>query len=253
MLNITKIRITYSTPQGPPQPILKDFSLNVTQGERVTILGHNGSGKSTLLRAIAGNIMSSTGTITVSEHDITALAAYKRSNIVGYVQQNTSLGTALQCTVADNLFFAFNTGAPLALARSQTHKQRAKIVLSKNPTLKQHRKSFANNLSGGQRQLLAVLMVMQKNTPLLLLDEVTAALDPQAAKNVMSNIYKTIQDTGQTVLSVTHNPRHALLYSTRIIILSEGKIVHDIPQKRIEAMDDITLAKLLIDSMPSAA
>ena len=251
MLNITNLRVSYATPQGPLR-VLHDFSLAVKPGERVTILGHNGSGKSTLLRAIAGSVIPTRGSIIVNTHNITSYPAHLRANTVGYVQQNPALGTALQCTVEENLFFSFNTPSPFSLAHSKKHKARAKVLLSKIPTLKKHKKSLASNLSGGQRQLLAVLMVMQKKAPLLLLDEVTAALDPQAAKNVMSSIYKTIQDTQQTVLSVTHNPRHALLYSTRIIILSEGRMAHDIEQKNIEKMNDMDLAKMLIDSMPAA-
>lgn len=251
MLNIKNISISYSTPQGPLR-IMRNFSLNVSAGERVTILGHNGSGKSTLLKAIAGNITPSHGEIIVQERDITPLSAHLRSSIVGYVQQNTSLGTAGHCTVEDNLFFAFKARSPLSLTRSTKNKALAQAVFRKSaPILQKHKKAFASSLSGGQRQLLAVLMVMQKHAPLLLLDEVTAALDPKAAKDIMSSIYKAIQQTEQTVLSVTHNPRHALLYSTRIIILSEGRIAHDIAHKDIAQMDEITLAKLLIDSMPT--
>ena len=247
MLSIKNLHVSFATPQGP-RCILKGFSLTVEQGAHVSILGHNGSGKSTLLRTIAGYNTTRSGSITINGTRVEAQPAHKRAHIIGYAQQNTLLGTAPLCSVEENLCFAIS-GTPLSLARSRTHLEQAHNILKNSAlNLYKHRATPAKRLSGGQRQLLAFLMIIQKQTPLLLLDEITAALDPQNSENVANTTYQAIKDSGRTSLSVTHNLRHALAYSTRLIILAEGDISHDISTADIKKLDELELSKILLQS-----
>jgi len=250
MITFNNISVRFNTVGA--SPILKNLCFNINAGERVSLIGHNGSGKSTILRTLAGYITTYTGEVTANRTVMNSLSPAARSTIIGYVQQNTTLGTSGRHNVAENICFTFQNTKWFQRASSRKNIKRALRVLKTfAPSLLEQHKKNADKLSGGQRQLLSLIMVLQKQTPILLLDEITAALDPNAAEYVMHKAFANVSQSQQTIVSVTHNMRHALMYSSRILVLSQGKIAHDLSREKFRKMSEIDLTKMLIESTPT--
>ncbi|MCY4413769.1 MAG: ATP-binding cassette domain-containing protein [Alphaproteobacteria bacterium] len=208
--------------------ILHPLSLDIKAGEQVSILGQNGSGKTTLLKAITGSLKH-TGTITLNGKNIAQSSAYQRAHLIGYIQQHVDQGTIGHMTVEQNMLFALKKKHNLCLAYTKKSINCVHDIIKTAPlTLNKRLKQRVDSLSGGQRQLLALLMVMQKDSSLFLMDEITAALDPNTAQSVAKEVNQILGKRNSASIAVTHDLAHALQYSTRIIILHSGYIAHDI-------------------------
>jgi len=232
-LNIENISKIYN--QGTVQEIvaLDDFSLTVRKGEFVSIIGSNGSGKTSLLNAIAGSIMINNGRISLNGLDLTKKPLYYRAAYVSRVYQDPAAGTSSTMTVEQNLVLASLRGKRATLGFGITSTRRQQIINALNELgigLETRLNDKVSNLSGGQRQALAMIMASIVKPKLLLLDEHVAALDPRMSRLIMEMTDKLVQVHGLTTLMVSHDMEMAIKHGHRLIMLHQGKIVKDLNQ-----------------------
>jgi len=194
--------------------ILQGVDLVVSEGEIVSIIGPNGAGKSTLLKAIMGLINVSAGRFYINGFDKTNLSTHKIVNQgIGYVPQVENVFPSL--TIEENLEIG-------AWSLNKSRKSTIKKTLEDFPMLNERRKEKAGNLSGGQRQILALARSLVTSPKLLLLDEPSAGLSPVAINEVFTTI-KEINDKGVSILLVEQNAKRALSFSNRGYVLDQGR------------------------------
>ena len=194
--------------------ILQGVDLVVSEGEIVSIIGPNGAGKSTLLKAIMGLINVSAGRFYINGSDKTNLPTHKIVNQgVGYVPQVENVFPSL--SIEENIEIG-------AWSLNKNRKSSVNRILEDFPMLNERKKDKAGNLSGGQRQILALARSLVTSPALLLLDEPSAGLSPVAINEVFSTI-KEINDRGVSILLVEQNAKRALSFSNRGYVLDQGR------------------------------
>lgn len=227
--------------------VFEDFNVEVKEGDFVVIIGSNGAGKSTLLNMVAGSLISDEGTILINGRDVTCEPEYKRSRIIGRVYQNPSVGVSPKMTILENLALADNKGRTYGLGFG-VNKKRIEFYkdLLKEADLGLEDKLYnkVELLSGGQRQVLTLLMAVMSNPKLLLLDEHTAALDPKTSEKVMEITRKIVRERKITTLMVTHNMKHAITAGNRLFMMHQGKIVVDVSGKEKKELNTDKLMQL---------
>lgn len=230
MLILNNIDKYYNQATVNEKCILKDFDINVGTGDFLCIIGSNGSGKTTLLNIICGNTQIDKGSIKFDKVEISLHKTHKRYENIGRVFQNPALGTCPSMTVIENLSMAENKGKKWTLSKAATDQSRIKysnMLKDLGLGLENKLDEVVENLSGGQRQAISLIMATLSPIKLLILDEHTAALDPKTAKIIMELTDKMIRQKKLTAIMVTHNILHALDYGNRIIMMHEGNIVLD--------------------------
>jgi putative tryptophan/tyrosine transport system ATP-binding protein len=230
MLKINCLSKSFPNPYGEPNTLFSNLSLNIKEGEFVSIIGSNGTGKSTLLNIISGLIKESSGEIALDNINLTALPEHKRTKIISRVFQNPSSGACSSMTVRENLSLALNKGKLLNLKKCLRHKTEKLEELLEviSLDLKKYLDVQVKYLSGGQRQALALVMASVSKPQVLLLDEHTAALDPKTSNEIMDLTNEIVKEKNIITLMVTHNLKHALTYGNRLIMLHKGEIVLDV-------------------------
>ncbi|WP_086347747.1 ABC transporter ATP-binding protein [Candidatus Enterococcus clewellii] len=211
--------------------ILNDVSLDIQEGDFITVLGGNGAGKSTLFNSISGTLGLTDGKIIIDGKEITSYSEEKRAHYFSRVFQDPKQGTAPRMTVAENLLLALYRGQRRSLKPRKLNEQRAlfeEICSEVGNGLEEHLDTPTGHLSGGQRQALSLLMATLTKPRLLLLDEHTAALDPKTSKQLMKLTDQRIQDGNLTCLMITHRMEDALKYGNRLIVMQKGRIVKDL-------------------------
>ena len=206
--------------------ILKDLSCNVEPGDFIVIVGANGAGKSTFFDTIAGKIKPNNGNVILNGSDVTPLDEQQRASMVTRIFQNTQLNSVGSLSVAQNLSIANYSRRSARLVdgmQAMPRNKAEKIIQNLGMDLSVLDKPM-NLLSGGQRQLIAFAMSTQCIPKILLLDEPTAALDPQSATKLLQYAAKFIKQHNVTTLLITHDPQIALSIGNKIWILENGKI-----------------------------
>mgnify|MGYP000592357379 CR=1 FL=1 len=193
--------------------ILQGVDLVVNDGEIVSIIGPNGAGKSTLLKAIMSLIKVSAGRFYINGIEKTNLSTHKIvMEGIGYVPQVANVFPSL--TIEENL--------EIGSWSIKNKREAIKKTFSDFPMLSDRKKDKAGNLSGGQRQILALARALITSPNLLLLDEPSAGLSPVAINEVFSSI-KEINDSGVSILLVEQNAKRALAFSDRGYVLDQGR------------------------------
>ena len=230
MMKIDRVSMTFN--QGTPDEnqALNDVSLDVHDGDFVTVIGSNGAGKTTLYNAIAGTYTPTEGRIFIRDIDVTRTPEFKRSRYIGRIFQNPLLGTAGKMSLEDNMVICHKKGYK-SLKISLNNKLRDYFrsrLRELDMGLENRLKDNVELFSGGQRQALTLLMAVLSEPAILLLDEHTAALDPRNAEIVMNLTEKFAKEYKLTVMMITHNMQHALQYGNRLLMMDSGQIVLDI-------------------------
>lgn len=242
VLELNHITTTVNAGTSEEKQILKDINLKLNDGDFVTLLGTNGAGKSTLLNIINGSLAPTTGKIILDNKDLTSLSEVKRAKYISQVFQDPKMGTAPRMTVAENLLLATKRGQHrgLKLRGLDKHMDEFAHKTAQLPNgLNERLNTFVGSLSGGQRQTLSFLMATINRPDLLLLDEHTAALDPNTSRELLELTNKVVREQKLTCVMITHQLKDALKYGNRTIILNSGKIVLDIRgEKRKQLTED---------------
>ncbi|MDO9525490.1 MAG: ABC transporter ATP-binding protein [Gemmobacter sp.] len=220
----------------PDLPIISDLSLTVAAGEMVTIIGPNGAGKSTLIKAIAGLLPISSGTVMLEQRSLVGLSPHLLSGFgMAYVPQSDNIFSSL--TVDENL----RLGAlplPRAKARAQI-----KAAYDRFPDLVKFKAARAGNLSGGQRQMLAVARALLTSPALVMLDEPSAGLAPKMVEEVFVHLTALVK-SGVAVLMVEQNAKAAMRISDRTYVLAEGRNRLDGQSSKL--LDDPEVAQIYL-------
>ena len=183
-------------------PVLRDISFTVGSGEVIVIVGPSGCGKSTLLRCINGLERADGGEILLNDRPI-------HLDVMG----NLLLG-------------------PVKALRSEAASVRAEAqTLLRRVGLEDKANALPRTLSGGQKQRIALVRAMLMHPELLLLDEITAALDPEMVHEVL-NVVLDLADGGMTMLIVTHEMRFAEAVADRVLFVDEGLVAEEAPPER---------------------
>ncbi len=231
MLSLNQVSVTFNADTPNPVRALHNVSLNVDAGEFVTMIGANGAGKSTLFNVVAGTVEVDDGVIELEGANITDLAEFRRSQDIGRVFQDPSLGTCNGLTIRENLSLAAMRGKRTGLRRDLKKAQEGGFVeqlKTVNLGLENRLDTDVALLSGGQRQAITLIMATLMKPKLLLLDEHTAALDPNAAEQVIELTIRLAQAHKLTVVMITHSMQQACLLGSRVVMMNRGGILFEI-------------------------
>jgi putative ABC transport system ATP-binding protein len=244
MLELHDVSKTFFAGTVNERRALRHIDLSLEQGDFATVIGSNGAGKSTLLNVIAGSLPADSGTITINGRDVTRSPEFKRAAQIARVFQDPQAGTAPHLTIEQNLAIALERGKRRGLGRGVSHKRREYFreeLEALELGLDQRLRNRVGMLSGGQRQALSLLMASFTRPEILLLDEHTAALDPERAELVTKLTQTVVAEGNLTTLMVTHNMAQALRLGNRLLMMHEGEIVLelDAAQKRRTSVADL--------------
>jgi branched-chain amino acid transport system ATP-binding protein len=216
---------------------LKDVSLEIKEGDIVTLLGANGAGKTSILKVISGLIKPQKGKVSFYDKDLTGQSPDKVVK-QGIIQSPEGRQVFPELTVKENL----QIGAYTQKNRSAANESLEK-VFHYFPRLKEREKQDAGTLSGGEQQMLAIGRALMAKPKLLLLDEPSLGLAPLIVKDIFS-IIKEINEQGTTVFLVEQNANQALSISHYAYILETGKVIHHGPAAEIKNDSKIKQAYL---------
>ena len=245
MLSVNGICKTFNPGTVNEKIALENVSVQLEEGDFVTLIGGNGAGKSTLLNSVAGVYGVDRGSIRIGDVDVTRIPEHRRAAVLGRVVQDPMMGTAANMEIEENLALAYRRGQRRTLRWGISRKERdlyRELLRQLELGLEDRMTVKVGLLSGGQRQALTLLMATLKNPKVLLLDEHTAALDPKTAEKVLEISEQLISANHLTTLMVTHNMKDAIKHGNRLIMMHEGRIILDI---RGEEKENLTVEDLL--------
>jgi branched-chain amino acid transport system ATP-binding protein len=217
--------------------ILYNINFMARDREIVTILGPNGSGKSTFLKTLAGHTDVYSGKIYLDDEDITKLPTYERVRRgIIYVRQINSI--FLNLNVKENLLMAGY------LLDKELFRERLETVLAEFPILKEYYSVKVRNLSGGERQILAIAMALLLRPKIIMLDEPSANLSPKLAEYIFRKICELRDKYNLTIIFAEQAVRKALEISDRAYLLVNGRIIFEGSSK--ELYEEPELGKLYL-------
>lgn len=235
VLQIQNLHCSYE----PLAPVLRGVELCVREGERVALIGPNGSGKSTLLKCAMGLLRFSAGTVSVAGRDVRAYNMRQLAGRIAYVPQAGDGG--LPFRVRDFVLMGRYSHRSWMGAASAEDGMAVEKALELTGTTRFADRIHAT-LSGGERQKVMLAAALAQESPLLLLDEPSAFLDPGHKFEIDRILREVNESRGVTILAATHDLNRAVLGHERIIGLREGRVVCDAPSG--EALTDEILRTL---------
>lgn len=216
ILTLKNIIFSYEADQPEVKKAVEDVSFAVNEGEWIAIVGHNGSGKSTIARIINGLLFPQSGDVTVFGKLMNEDNLWSIRSELGMVFQNPD-NQFVGATVQDDVAFALeNNGVPYEDMVERVHHSLKQVKME------QFLNHEPQHLSGGQKQRVAIAGALALKPKLLILDEATSMLDPQGRQEVLEVVRQLRDETGLTVLSITHDLEEAIL-ADRILFMNQGR------------------------------
>lgn len=262
-IKVENISYIYNAKQPGEYVALKDLSTTIHDGEFLAIIGHTGSGKSTFIQCLNALLIPTSGKVMVDE--FTIQNKIKLKNIkelrkkIGIVFQFPEYQLFEESVEKDILFGPKNFNLSLENPRLLASKVLKTVglddtFLDKSPF----------ELSGGEKRRVAIAGILAFEPDVLIVDEPTAGLDPQAA-NKMMELFKSLNKVGKTIILVTHQMDHVLSYATRVLAINHGHLVADttpmnlfqnekwVKELEVDIPDIIYLSNLMIKKYPAMA
>ncbi len=201
------------------QPVLKDIYLMIEKGKKYAVVGESGCGKSTMIKLMLGYYKNYTGKITYDQTDISKSSEGEISKLASVIHQSVYM---FDKTIKENICL-YNEYSEEELANALKLSEVAKFLPDTEDQLNTRVGENGANLSGGQRQRIAIARALIKNTPILILDEGTSAVDLQTANDIEQRL---IQNERLTLFTITHKINEELLNKyDQIIYMDKGKII----------------------------
>ena len=218
--------VTFAYPQqdeseAPPEPVIKDFSLEIPRGQFIAVLGHNGSGKSTAAKMMNALLVPDSGKVTVDgidTSDESKVIDIRRK--VGMVFQNPDNQLVATIVEDDVAFGPENLGVPAQEIRKRVDDALKRVGMYEFKDREPHR------LSGGQKQRVAIAGIIAMQTDCIVMDEPTAMLDPKGRREVADTIKMLKDELGITVVLITHYMDEAVK-ADRVVVMNDGRIELD--------------------------
>ena len=201
--------------------VLKDINLNVEKGEIVSLIGPSGSGKSSLLKMLVGLLTPKSGEVSLNNNPLN----YTSKSDLRTIREQIAIVFQQY-----NLFQNMNVLKNVCIAPTKIQKRNQKeveeqaVALLEKVGLKDKLKSYPDELSGGQQQRVAIARALCLNPEILLLDEVTSALDPELVQEVLDSI-RILASEGMTMLIVSHEMSFVKEVSSRVVFMDNGSII----------------------------
>lgn len=234
MLRLDNIKKSFNKTE-----ILKGISIDVKNGEIISILGPSGSGKTTLLNIILGITNCSDGKITFNNKEITNVSMEKRG--FNIVFQDYALFPNLNAY--DNITYGLKNKP--GISTNEEVKELIELL-----GLENHVNKKVNELSGGQKQRVALGRSLVMKPKILLLDEPLSALDGVIKESIKGRIKKIAKDYNLTIIIVTHDPEEALTISDKVLILNEGLVSqYSTPQEIINNPKNDFIKKFILNQL----
>lgn len=221
-ITFTEVEHIYSENTPFAYHALKGVSLDIKDQSFTAIIGQTGSGKSTLIQHINALLLPTSGSIKINDYLITATDKPKKLKPLrqkaGLVFQFPEYQLFEETIEKDIIFGPMNFGVSEEDAKKIAHQVLKTVGLDE---------SYLNkspfDLSGGQKRRIAIAGILAMDPDILILDEPTAGLDPQGTKEMM-NLFKRINESGKTIILVTHDMNHVLQYCDEVVVMNHGKV-----------------------------
>jgi len=216
ILSLNNVTFSYTPEDNESRNAVENVSFAVQEGEWIAIVGHNGSGKSTIAKLMNGLLYPQQGDVRILHEVLTEENLWESRSQMGMVFQNPD-NQFVGATVQDDVAFALeNNGVPFEEMVKRVHAALDQVKMSDFLDHEPH------HLSGGQKQRVAIAGALALKPKLLILDEATSMLDPQGRGEVLQTVQTLRDETGLTVLSITHDLEEAML-ADRILFMNDGK------------------------------
>lgn len=208
--------------------VLEDINLTVRRGERIGIVGRNGAGKTTTLATMMGLTQQKGGSVLLDGVDVSNLSTPERARLgVGYVPQTRDIFKSL--SVEDNLLSGLQGGPS---SRLQT-------AWELFPRLKERRKNFGNELSGGEQQMLTIARALMGEPQILLLDEPLEGLSPLVGQEVMHALERLISERGLGCVLVEQQVSLVMDFAETILVLERGRCMFNGAPEVLKTYPDV--------------
>lgn len=220
-ITFKEVEYTYSPDTPFAYHALKGINLNIPKGSFTALIGHTGSGKSTLIQHINGLLIPTQGEVCIDDYIITPNNKQKLKPLrkkAGLVFQFPEYQLFEETIEKDIIFGPMNFGVDEETAKKIAREMLVKVGLDESYL---ERSPF--ELSGGQKRRVAIAGILAMEPDILVLDEPTAGLDPQGTKEMM-HLFKDFQQTGKSVIMVTHDMNQVLEHCDHAIVMNHGKI-----------------------------
>ncbi|MDN7229250.1 energy-coupling factor ABC transporter ATP-binding protein [Planococcus liqunii] len=216
IMSFKDVTFTYTPDDQSVRPAVADLSFSIEEGEWIALVGHNGSGKSTIAKLMNGLLFPQAGEVAAMNLTMSEESLWDIRSQMGMVFQNPD-NQFVGATVQDDVAFALeNNGVPheemVVRVKESLRQVKMEEFLDHEP----------HHLSGGQKQRVAIAGALALRPRLLILDEATSMLDPQGRMEVIETIRELREETGLTVISITHDLEEAAL-ADRIIVMNAGR------------------------------
>ena len=229
LIILDKVNYVYSEGSGFEKKALDDVSLTIDKGEFIGLIGHTGSGKSTLTQHLNGLLRATSGNIYYDGQDI-----YEK----GFVMKNLRSKVGLVFQYPEHQLFESDVFTDVCFGPKNLGLDKKDVALRAFEALEMvgfPQELFYNSpfeLSGGQKRRAAIAGVLAMKPEVLILDEPTAGLDPKGRDEILDQIKKLHEETGITVILVSHSMEDVAKYVGRLIVLDHGRVMYDdIPKK----------------------
>lgn len=204
------------------RPVLKDVSFSCEKGTVNVLIGLNGSGKTTLIKIIAGLLENYSGEVIIEDENLQSLSISERSKKMAYVSQKS--GFIDDFSVEEYLLFG--TVNNMKFYQSPKDEEKRNVLhCAMQFGITHLLDKKLSEISGGERQIVAICAAIVQNTNLIVLDEPTSALDIKNQHAVLSIIKKIAKEQKKTFILSSHNPNHALYLDSNVLLLKNGTIV----------------------------
>ncbi len=241
---MSSIQLNHITHSFNDKKVINDFTFTFASGQTYCLLGPSGCGKTTILRLIAGLEVPQNGVIEidgkiVTENDRLLIPPHKRG--IGFVFQDLALWPHF--SVFENIAFglreSIREGSRKPDKGTKLYIEERVIQLLSFFGISDHRKKYPHQLSGGQKQMVAIARSLVLNPKILLLDEPMANIDAQLKETIIDHLYALHEQFGFTMIYVTHDHREAMHSNNTIIVLNKGELITSGTREQIKNTTDV--------------